>query len=502
MNEHDCKNKKNLIAYKNSLEYSRSDTAFNFWVPGLVNGIASSMVLSSVIWKSPWALPFISFYAACQTVKNLYDLERNWNEIIACPESPTAEQKAGIDKMNQITEAKRLFYSANAAGFLVFTAGGISLFLSTSGITPSSELMIAGIILLVIGSLSTAVMNNIWTTKFKPRNGNLGLDRLQLTTDKAHEEIGKRQKEKEVLKKYRKELIKKSSTDGVRKFGYKLLTSLPFCEQKGTELIHKLNTSNYQSAIAKQGKSINNNNKRLNMLKQLYKASTDEEWHDKGNDQSSKNILKQALNILKELQLETFVIDKFIKKHVLAQKTDGHDTSINSMNKYLEKLNKAKEYFTVSNDKHKDHKEHVHHNCEHSSNDEADKAKDSCSKKHKHEHKHKDKNVHNHDFNNCEEETDCESDTEKDDPIKQHKHKHKNAKLTLDVEKMTETDVNNFMESIEEYLIFDRVESLKYQIYGLNDYYWELDKVEPRINAKDNLSKQTTSNSNILRTLW
>jgi hypothetical protein len=489
LNKRDCKNNKNLIAYKNSLEYSRSDTAFNFWVPGLVNGIASSMVLSSVIWKSPWALPFISFYAACQTVKNLYDLERNWNEIIACPDGASDATKAGIAKINEITKAKRLFYSANAAGFLVFTAGGIALFLSTSGITPSSELMIAGIILLVIGSLSTAVMNNIWTTKFKPRNGNLGVGRLELDADKAYKEIGKRQKEKKVLTTYRKTLMEKSNTDGVKKFGYKLLTSLPFCEQKGTELIHQLNSSNYKSAINKKDSSINNNNKRLEMLKDLYKASTSNTWSDTVSNQTNTDILKQALNILKALNLETFVIDKFIKNHVLP-KTDWHDTSIQDMDQYLKQLNQQKKYFKVSYDKHKHADNPDHHNSEDDTDYDSDTEQDSHINEHEHEH------VHNDDRHNCKHGSNCESDKKKDSRSEQHKHKHKNANLTLNVEQMNDKGINNFMESIEEYLIFDRVESLKYQIYGLNDYYWELDKVnkvESRINSKDNSSKQTTS---------
>jgi hypothetical protein len=429
----------NLQAYINSLKYSMSDTAFNFWVPGVVNGIASSMVLSSAIWTSPWALPFISFYAGCQTVKNLYDLGRNWNEIIACQDGASAATKAGIAKINEITKAKRLFYSANAAGFLVFTAGGISLFLSTSGITPSNELMIAGIILLVIGSLSTAVMNNIWTTKFKPRNGNLGVDRLELDPNKAYEEIGKRQEERKVLTEYRKKLIAKSSTDGLKKFGYKLLTSLPFCEQKGTQLIHQLNTSNYQSAINKEKDNINE--KRLKMLNKLYKSQNIDLAKDITWSKDSKERLKKVFEILKELKLETHVLDKFIKKYVL-KSTNEHDTTTKKLEAYLNKLREA-EYFKLTKDN-ECHKEHSHEEHSHEEHKED-------------EHLEKDNSY---------------LETEADEP----------TEIELDINSLNnaQTDklFNNFMESVEEYLIFDRVESLKYQIYGLNDYYWEIDKVK------------------------
>jgi hypothetical protein len=40
------------------------------------------------------------------------------------------------------------------------------------------------------------------------------------------------------------------------------------------------------------------------------------------------------------------------------------------------------------------------------------------------------------------------------------------------------------MSSVEEYLLFDHVEELKYEQYGLNDFYWNLSKQIQKEEAK------------------
>ena len=125
-------------------------------------------------------MPVIGAYSACQTGRNVYELIRTWNRIL--PENLEIKplEIAGTKKVNQITKSKRKFYSSNALGFLIFTVGAIVLFLSIIAVIPGLGALIAGIVLLTVGALSTGIMNNIWTNKFKPRNGNLGVDRKEL----------------------------------------------------------------------------------------------------------------------------------------------------------------------------------------------------------------------------------------------------------------------------------------------------------------------------------
>ena len=52
-----------LEAFGETLKYSEFDTKFNLIVPGIINGGASTVVLSSAIVSSPWALPIIALYA-------------------------------------------------------------------------------------------------------------------------------------------------------------------------------------------------------------------------------------------------------------------------------------------------------------------------------------------------------------------------------------------------------------------------------------------------------
>lgn len=69
-----------LEAFRNNLKYSQFDTNFNLVVPGVINGAASSMVMSTAIYSSPFALPAIALYAGCQTARNGYDAYRTFNK--------------------------------------------------------------------------------------------------------------------------------------------------------------------------------------------------------------------------------------------------------------------------------------------------------------------------------------------------------------------------------------------------------------------------------------
>ena len=390
-----------LEAFKNCLNNSKFDTDFNLVVPGVINGLASGIVLSSAIWHSPWALPVIAVYSACQTGRNVYELIRTWNRIL--PETLTIKplEVAGVKKVNQITKSKRKFYTANSLGFLIFTTGAVVLFLSILSVTPGIDKLILGIGLLTFGAISTGIMNNIWTNKFKPRNGNLGIDRKELNCWQALEEIGKRREIKKILKIYQNKHMPYSISENFTKFGYKILTSLPFCEQKGAALIHKMNVKKCKDRnYTPTGTLIQ---ERLELLESMVQILTPNFQFPKDESNAIK-----VFRALKELELEGVILEKFIKDYIL-KTSNEHDTSISSLDEYKKKLLTSGFFKDV---------------------------------------------------------------TEEND--------NKKVKIEFDLEKLEQntSTFKEFMNSLEQYLLFEHIEKLRYQQYGLNDYFWELDKCQ------------------------
>ena len=100
------------------------------------------------------------------------------NETQEASENKGKEQEANA-KINQISQSKRNFYVANTAGFAIFAIGALVAALSVLSVVGQAGL-IAGAVLLSVGAVSTAITNNIWTNKFRPRNGDLGKDRKEL----------------------------------------------------------------------------------------------------------------------------------------------------------------------------------------------------------------------------------------------------------------------------------------------------------------------------------
>ena len=411
-----------LEAFKNCLKYSKFDTEFNLVVPGIINGAASGIVLSSAIWHSPWALPVIGAYSACQTGRNVYDLIRTWNRIL--PENLAIKplEVSGVDKVNSITKSKRKFYSANALGFLIFTAGAILLFLSIIGIFPPlGGVFIAGIVLLAVGAVATGIMNNIWTNKFKPRNGNLGIDRKELNAFRSLEEIGRRREIKKVLTKYRKKHLPSSFAESIKRFLYKILTSLPFCERKGAELIHNMNVDKCRNR--NNGSAEKLTSERLGMLEDAVKSVVPSFQFKEGESNA-----KKVFRALKELNIEGVILEKFIKNYIL-QSDGDHDTSIKNLEEYKAKLLASGLFKEVKAVEH-----------------------------HKHEHKHAENGTCNHGHH--------------------HKHHHHKVKIEFNLQTLEQNPdtFKAFMNSLEEYLLFEYVEKLKYEQYGLNDYFWEVEK--------------------------
>jgi len=406
-----------LEAFGETLKYSEFDTKFNLAVPGFINGAASTVVLSSAIVSSPWALPIIALYAGCQTTRNAYDLWRTWNRIL--PEEIREEVqlnvKVGIRKINQITDSKRKFYAANTLGFAAFTAGAVITTLSALSVVGAPGLVV-GIPLLAAGAVSTGITNNIWTNKFKPRNGDLGIDRAELDLESIQQEIGERREIKKILKNYRDKHL---PSKAVKRFGCSLLSSMPFGNKKGAKLLHEVN----QSRISESDSS---DADRLDLLERIINAKI--VLKKTGNHQESDSLLKkisalgkiskvekekfglvsidehqplceQIFAACRDLEIDTMVLERFIKNAII-KSLDEHDTSIKTKEAYLEKLTQSG-LFQISGDE-----------------------------------------------------------------------------ISFDIKALEENESlkKAFMSSLEECLLFDYVEKLKYEQYGLNDFYWALDK--------------------------
>jgi len=425
-----------LEAFGETLKYSEFDTKFNLIVPEIINGGASA-VFSSAIVSSPWALPIIALYAGCQTMKNGYDLCRTWNRILPeeVKEKVELNMNVGIRKINQITDSKRKFYTTNTLGFLAFTAGAIITALSTLSVVGAPGLAV-GLPLLAVGAVSTGIINNIWTNKFKPRNGDLGIDRKALELEQIKQEIGERREVKKLLKNYKdKHLPNKLS----KRFGYSLLSFLPFCNEKGQKLLHEVNKSRISESKSSDEDRLDLLERAIN-VKKLLKTAGDKKEADKilkkisGLKEGSKGVTdaektkfglvsfdkkkpvcEQILESLGDLGIDTIVLDKFIKNSIL-KPLHNHDTSIKSKADYFKKLTDSK-LFTINGNK-------VTFNPQ-----------------------------------------------------------------ALEVE---ENMKKAFMNSLEECLLFDHIDKLRYEQYGLNDFYWALDKQNKKQakNCKDYQGKE------------
>ena len=411
-----------LEAFLSSLKYSKFDAKFNLTVPGVINGVASTIVLSSAIVSSPWALPVIALYAGSQTLRNNYDLWRTWNEILPEKLQDGIEINIGIGtrKVNQITNSKRRFYAVNSFGFVTFTAGAI---MATIGAFPgplSPVLLPVGLALLTVGAIATGITNNIWTAKFKPRNAALGVDRKGLNSNQILAEIGHRREVKKLLKNYRDSHLPKKLG---KRFTGALYSALPFCQKRGAKFLHKTNQSRMKasdsnwadkidliermvgvSRLLKNSENQNATDILMQKISNLQKVNNAEKpFSFNQND----DIYLQLFNAFKELKVDNFILNKFIKNLIGADSL--HDTSIKSKEEYCQKLKAAigkEEIFRINDD----------------------------------------------------------------------------GSVIFKPEIIGTNDKFKtiFSKSLEECLLFDYVEKLKYEQYGLNDFYWALQKQNKR----------------------
>ncbi len=425
-----------LEAFRNTLKYSEFDRKFNLVVPGIINGTASTVVLSSVAVSSPYALPIIALYAGCQTLRNGYDLWRIWNKIL--PENIREEIqlniKVGIRKINQITTSRRKFYAANTLGFATFTIGALITTLSVLSVAGAPGIIL-GIPLLAAGTISTGITNNIWTNRFKPRNGDLSIEREKLDTDSIAKAIGEKREIKRILKNYRDKHLPERK---LKRFSSSLLSSLPFCKKIGARLNHEANQSRiYESSgddksvldllerivnakiiLSKQEQNQNFDSFLERNANFLEISAQEKNQLSLENFDYNSQICEQILKVCKELELDTILLERFIKNAIIKSSKE-HDKSIENEEEYCAKL-KESGLFKIEN-----------------------------------------KEIH---F------------------------------LVDELEKKAELK-EIFISSLKECLLFDCVDKLKYEQYGLNDFYWSLSKQNKK-HSHENHSHENHSHEN------
>ena len=272
-----------LTAFRNALRYSRMDAKFNFMVPGVINGVASSLVMSTVAAAHPFALPAIALYAVAQTGRNAYDLARSWRPLLSTDKQPNEIAQTGAKKINQVTLNKCRFYAANTAGFAAFTAGATLTTLSVLGAVPtlgaSAIFLPIGLGLLTSGAITTGVMNNKWPRKFKPRNGELSMARDLITTQNAIGEVGRLKQLKSKLKDFKQTQVNTADYRS-KKTGYSLVASLPFLNQFATNRQQQLNRNKIaQLHLSQADKLIQKRNETLKALSGVEQNTFEDTWH-------------------------------------------------------------------------------------------------------------------------------------------------------------------------------------------------------------------------------
>ncbi len=226
-----------LLAFRKSLAYSKFDAAWNISVPGVLNGAASSLVLSTAVLASPLALGAIALYATAQAGRGVYDFSRTAKANTKISASAIAEANLtaieakkvnlGVQKAQEIKKHKKAFFATNAGLFTAFAAGAVLTLLGAPGIAvfgAGTPLFIAGLVLLGIGAAGTGIGNNIWPKKFRPRNAELSQRREDLDAVGVAKAIGQATQDKRIIKKW------KSAIFGAKKGQKRLLkvkTALP-----------------------------------------------------------------------------------------------------------------------------------------------------------------------------------------------------------------------------------------------------------------------------------
>ncbi|MEJ2743568.1 MAG: hypothetical protein P8176_14095, partial [Gammaproteobacteria bacterium] len=452
-----------LIAFRRCLQYSKFDSNFNLCIPGVANGIASSLVLSSLFVEHPFALPVIALYASGQLSRNVYDLARTWNQTVQTQSGDKGFTLEGKEKVNQVMQSKRRFFSANAAGFACFAGGALLTFLSVPalGIMGLGGITLPiGLALLSFGAVSTGIMNNIWPRKFKPRNGHLGISREKLQNPKhTLKQIAHRRQTKKALQ-AKSDPYK--TPHRWKKRWLKILTALPtfddFLPAKPARALRQFR-KHWLPFLPNTGSAASQEKHQLNrsLVRKLHT----------GDSQRSDNLQLSRISLLEKL----LKVEELLKLEELSDSPESEDTKSTSSDarlrqesprqehlrqswKLIQKLGWERQILSVWLNE--GYAQTSPNNCGTSCGD------------HDHDHDHGHGHGHGHKH--------------------EHEHEHKDN-LTPGFTKRAENwssfnfehfmrkandlDKANLNAAIDFYLFFIHAKTARYQQYGLIDFYWQ-----------------------------
>ena len=510
-----------LKAYLETLKYSRVDARFNFTVPGMINGAASALVLSTAFWTQAFALPVMSLYAIAQTGRNVWDYNRVRNRSLnkneyklkqdnyirksdkkESVELHTKKDKInfGKNKVNQIGKSKRRFFASNAFNFLVFSTGAALTFTTlASGVGIPLGI---GIGLLAYGAITTGFANNIWPNKFKPRNASLGISRDNLNTETALENIGEKRQIKRLLKNNVNRNIKNgwgSRPRAVLRVISQVTAALPFLQSISLGWKHSLNEGEFKNAKHKLELS------RPELLKNLLKIkgieydedikTFEDQWHACELLGIDAKILHNLAEKNKNTKPSRFRIwlkkIKILIQVLAAQKVEeqhncksGGCSGSHSNSEYETRLKNTGMFdfeehhdHDHGNDKCKaDGKGHGHAQCNghshgHGHGHENGHGHAQCNG-HSHGHGHGHSHGHGHGHENGHRHAQCNG---QDHTSKIHLKKIKDS-----LEQIKEEQLKS---EIDRYLNCDWIKTLRYEERGLDDFFWQLKEQEGKRNV-------------------
>ena len=145
--------------------------------------------------------------------------------------------------------------------------------------------------------------NNIYPAKWKPRNGDLGVDRDSLTRDTCASAIGERRALKTILKTAKKERVSKRR---VRNIWFKFVSSLPYGNKYAQKKLHKRNEKRFSDSMARLGV-------RATTLEKLWSVKKLSLTNDDSLNFDTNNLSDQ-LQICENLGIKEMVLKRFSEK--------------------------------------------------------------------------------------------------------------------------------------------------------------------------------------------
>lgn len=323
-----------LKGIQRGLEYSKFDTQWNIAVPGAVNGATSVTLMTTSVLSHPFAMPLLALYSILQSARGLYDTVRFWNAKLEPIKEVKSEQDLlyndGVRKMNRITFRKRLFYPSNAIAFATLAVGASMLFLSAPGIAVfggAALPMILGVVLLCSGSLITAFTNNRWTNKFRPRNGDIGLDRSTTDAEDLVRAVGERREMKKLMLLRRSALFSKFQTKAalfnLKRNLWQLAAILPYMSDYAAKKNHELSKQEIDF--------LNSNHKDLNeqvlsLVEALKDKSSAERFRVQPFNLTTNSVFAKTCHGLEELGLLDDVLKNYHNEYHVPVAEHNHAT--------------------------------------------------------------------------------------------------------------------------------------------------------------------------------